>query len=547
MRSAPANGETTEPNFAAAPPATHTPAPTDEDPTKLSFRAAWRWWLPPALLACALALLFVDPFAGDWDALDYTVLALRGVPSSMLFGRTLFIYTNHLAYRLAHTCFGLAPEHAYLLFKYMVVCESPLAVLGMWAFARRLTGSRRAATISALLLALSPFFIIYSGQAMTEIPSLVLLTVGLALHLRGIAARHAWLILLSACVLGACVNVRESVAVYGLWLVCAPLVYRWKLDARALILTGAAGALFLVCALGPFALLYAFDVGGYRASWHGWLVSMRMEEAVHPITPFNLLLLAFFFFVASPLVCCALPYAAWQEWRAHHLSPLLALALIGLLANLLLIANYSSIINGRYQLIGLPGALPLVAVYLLSRQRARNADAPRALRRVVTHAALVALITGAGFLFFAWPTLRSHAVTKEYRARLARLPTDAVVIAGGQTVSVHYYRALGLGRWDTIGTGGGWPGAHVGEVIDEYLRAGRRVFIDTDARLWFTDNWRGQETRQLIALQTRFRFRRIADTIYELRPPGDETAHDDPQLARLLDKPPSRLPRFLWP
>ncbi len=541
MTSAPASGETTEPTPTAATPATQIPIPTSEAAPELSFRAPWRWWLVPALLALALALLFVDPFAGDWDALDYTVLALRGAPSSMLFGRTLFLYTNHLAYKFAHALFGLAPEHAYLLFKYMVVCESPLAVAGMWAFARRLTGARAAATVAALLLALSPFFYIYAGQAMTEIPSLVLLTWGLALHLRGVAERRAWLILLSAALLGACVNVREAVAIYGLWLVCAPLVYRWKLDARAIMLTCAACAVFLVCALGPFAALYAFDLGGYRASWHGWVVSMRLEEAVHPVTPFNLLMLAFFFFVASPLVFCALPFAALKEWRARGFSPLLAMALIGFLGNLLLITHYSSIINGRYQLTGLPGAIPLVAAYLLRRQRARTTDARHAFRRVVTHSALVALVTGAGFLFFAWPTLRSHALTKEYRARLALLPPDAVVMAGGQTVAVTYYRALGLGRWDTIGTGGGWPGARVAEVIDEHLRAGRRVFIDTDARLWFTDSWRGQETRQLVALEDRFGFRRITDSLYEIRPRADESARDHPQLARLLDKPASRL------
>src|SRR5918912_216838 len=94
-------------------------------PALRTLRAAWRWWLPPALVALLLVLLLIDPFAGDWDALDYTVLALRGAPSSMLFGRTLFIYTNHLAYQFAHAGAGLQPAQAYLLFKYMAGCQSP--------------------------------------------------------------------------------------------------------------------------------------------------------------------------------------------------------------------------------------------------------------------------------------------------------------------------------------------------------------------------------------------------------------------------------------
>jgi hypothetical protein len=511
----------------------------------LSLRAAWRSWLPPALVALLLALLFRDPFAGDWDALDYTVLALQGAPSSMLFGRTLFIYTNHFAYTFAHAVFGLQAEHAYLLFKYMVVAESPVAVVGMWALARRLTKDARAATLAALLLALSPFYVIYSGQAMTEIPSLLLLTFGLTLHLRGMDERRARLILLSAAVLGLSVNVRESVGLYGVWLVLAPLVYRWRLDARTLMLTCAACVLFLACALGPFAALYAFDLGGYRGAWHGWVASMRMEEGLHPVTAFNLLPLAFFFFVAAPVAFVLLPVAARREWRARKFSPLLVLALVGLCANLSLITHYSAIINGRYQLTGLPGLLPLVACYLWQHARRHNKDERRALRRAVLLAAVPTVIVGLAFLPFAWPTLRGHGLTKEYRARLAQLPPDAVVMAGGQTVAVTYYRGIGLGAWDVIGTGGGWPGPQLADVIDAHLRAGRRVFVDTDIRLWFTDTWRGEETRQLVALEERFRFRRVTDTIYELRPRTDETARDQPQLARLLAKPPSRLPRRL--
>ena len=526
MTNAPATGETTA---------------TGDAPDGLNFRAAWRWWLPVAALALLLALLFRDPFAGDWDALDYTVLAVRGAPSSMLFGRMLFIYTNHCAYLLAHALFGLQAEHAYLLFKYMVVGESSVAAIGMWALARRLTRSVRAATVAALLLALSPFFVIYAGQAMTEIPSLVLLTCALALHLRGMEGQRAGLVLLSAALLGLCVNVRETVALYGLWLGLAPLVYRWRIDARTLVLTGAACLVFLVCALGPFAVVYLGDLGGYRASWHGWVASMRAEEAVHPVTPYNFFMLAFFFFVAAPVVLVSLPSAALAEWRAHRCSPLLVLALVGLGTNLLLVANYSSVINGRYQLTGLPGMLPLVADFLLRRQSARTGDHRRAFRRVAARAGLVTILVGAAFLPFAWPTLRDHAITAEYRARLALLPPDAVVMAGGHTVSVAYYRGLGLGRWDTIGTGGGWPGARLAEVIDEHLRAGRRVFVDTDERLWFTDSWRGAETEQLVALQDRYRFRRVADTLYEIRPRADETARADPDLRRLLAKPASRF------
>ncbi|HEX8162243.1 MAG TPA: glycosyltransferase family 39 protein [Pyrinomonadaceae bacterium] len=539
-RPTPPDASSATPPSTAARDSSGAPGP---EPTPSLLRS-WRWWLAPALAAFALALLFADPFAGDWDAVDYTVLALRGEPSTMLFGRILFIFTNHFAYRVAHAAFGLRPEDAYLLFKYMVVCETPLVVVALWALARDLAGSARAATVAAVTLAACPFFIIYGGQAMTEIPSLLLLCSALVVHLRGLRGRSAPLVILGAAMLGAGNNVREVVSLYGLWLVAAPLAVGWKLDRRGLTITALACAAFFACAFAPFLYFYLGDVGGYRAGWHGWVESMRSEEGVHPVSLWNFAPLFLFFFVAAPVALLALPAAARAEWRARRFSPLLALACVGFFANLMLVTHYSTVINGRYLLTGLPGVLPLAADYLVRREAARARDQRRGFRRAAYASAASALALGAIFYAGSRETLRHHGITKEYGARLAPLPGDAVVIAGGQTVSVNYYRALGAGRWDVIGTGGGFPTAPLADVIDDYLRAGRRVFLDVDSRLWFNDHWRGAETRAVAALRERFRFRRVSDTVYEIRPPDDETARDEPDFERLLRKRPPTLQRI---
>jgi hypothetical protein len=57
------------------------------------------------------------------------VLAIRGQPSSMALGRSLFIFFNHALWRTAHALFGLAAEDAYVLFKSAVLIQCPLAVL----------------------------------------------------------------------------------------------------------------------------------------------------------------------------------------------------------------------------------------------------------------------------------------------------------------------------------------------------------------------------------------------------------------------------------
>lgn len=491
-----------------------------------SLLVAWRWWLPIALLTLALALIFVDPFAGDWDALDYTVLAVQGHPSSMILGRSLFIFANHALWLIAHSLFSLPADKAYLLFKYAVVLQSPLAVIAWWQLANDLTSSARAATLAALLLALSPFYIIYSGQVMTEIPSLLLLAVALVIHLRGLCSRRAALVLLGAALLGLSVNVREGALLYAPWLLIAPLACGWKLGRRESAVTALSCLIFTFCAFAPFILLLWSNVGNYRWAWHGWVELSRLEAARHPVSVDNMLPLLRYFFIAAPLVFIVFPLAAINEWKQRQLSPLLALAIIGVFANLSLIVHYSVVINWRYMLTGMPAMMPLVANYLLRSQAPRLKSARLAFAGVGLCVLFIAVIAG----FFAWPMGRDYvagrALAKDYRTRLALVPRDAVMISGSQTVAVNYWRGLGAGEWDVIGSGGAWPGAQLSSVIATSLAEGHRVFLDIDPRWWSSGSWQRQERRELADIEPHFRFRRVSDTVYEIRPLNDEAAYD---------------------
>ena len=130
--------------------------------------------------------------------------------------------------------------------------------------------------------------------------------------------------------------------------------------------------------------------------------------------------------------------------------------------------------------------------------------------------------------------IERRAMSKDYRQQLATLPRDAVMISGAQTIAVTYWKAIGAGDWKTIGTGGGWPGDNLVPLIEEHLREGRRVFIDTDPRWWLPCGWQRDEIAPIVNLQQRFSFRRATDTIYEIRPRGDRSATDSPNLERLL-------------
>jgi 4-amino-4-deoxy-L-arabinose transferase-like glycosyltransferase len=452
----------------------------------------------------------------------------------MALGRVLFIFANHALYWLAHSLFHLPPEDAYLLFKYTIICLTPFVVIACWALAREVIGEDRAATIAALLVTASPPFVIYSGQVMTDVPSLLFLALALLIHLRGLRSRRWWMVMLGAALLGAGVNVRETVAFYAPWLVLAPFVCGWKLGRRELGLVALSCLVFALFAFGPFALWFWTDASGFRDAWYSWRDSGQVEAARHPVTWRNALPFLFFSFILGPMVCVPLPVAAWKEWRARGLTPLLLLALVGAWANFLLFFNYSTTINWRYFLTGLPALVPLVADYFMRSQTIKLRDARRAFWSVVLGLAFVMMLVAV----YANPTSRANiskrALTREYRERLALLPPDAVVMAGAQTVAVTYWRGIGMGQWTEIGTGAGWPGAHLDSLIETYLKEGRRVFLDQDPRWWAPCGWQLEETLQLLRLESRFHFRKLSDTIYEIRPREDESAHDTPHLQRLL-------------
>ncbi|HEV7682593.1 MAG TPA: glycosyltransferase family 39 protein, partial [Pyrinomonadaceae bacterium] len=257
----------------AAIPAERTPA----------FWRAWPWWCVPAVIGLGLVLFFVDPFIGDWDGMDYTMLSLAGYPSSMALGRNLFIFGNHALYEIAHAVFNVQPEHAYLVFKYAVVAQAPLAVIACWVLARDFSKSVHAATLAALLIVFSPVFVLYGGQVMTDVPSVLLLAVALIIHYRGVQQERLSLVIVGAALLGLGVNLRETMGFYAPWLAIAPFVCGWKFRRRQIFTVAISCLIFLVCATGWFAFWFVTDEH-YRSIWYGWRESMLQENARHPVT-----------------------------------------------------------------------------------------------------------------------------------------------------------------------------------------------------------------------------------------------------------------------
>jgi hypothetical protein len=498
-----------------------------------SFWRQWRWWLPPAIISLILVLCFVDPFIGDWDGMDYTMLSLAGYPSSMALGRNLFIFGNHYLFVIAHTLFNVQQEHAYLIFKYAVVAQSPLAVIACWILARDISGSLYTATVAAMLITFSPVFVLYGGQVMTDVPSMLLLVTALIIHLRGVQQQKFWLVLIAAALLGLGVNLRETVGFYAPWLVFAPFVLGWKLRRREILYVAASCVIFLLFAFGWFAYWFISDPS-YRWVWFGWRESMLQESSRHPVSLWNLPTYIMLYFVSAPLVFLTVPFAPFFEWRKRRLSPMLMLWLIGFWANLLLFFNYSTTVNWRYFLSGLPAIVPLGAFWLLQLARKKLGTERRALIGCSFVIVLLATIFFIHVRPISFEFIERRAMSKEYKHRLEKVPLDAIMISGAQTIAVNYWASIGEGRWKTIGTGGGWPGDQLFAVIQNHLNHRRRVFIDADPRWWLPCGWQRDEIPVIVELEKHFSFRHVDGAIYEISWPGDPAARDNPNLSRLL-------------
>lgn len=501
----------------------------------------YSYWLPPALIVLVLSLIYLNPFIGDWDGLDYTIFSLHGRPSSMALGRSLFTLVNFGLYKFAHALFGLRPEQAYLLFKFVVVAEAPLAIIAIWILARDLSGSCQSATIAALLVAFSPTLVIYSGQVMTDVPSVLFTAAALAVHLRGVKQHRAVLIIAGAALLGLGVNLRETVGLYSPWLVLAPFVGGWKFDRRTVAIVLASLAVFAIIALGPFLIWFASSPP-YRAEWHTWLSSMQREAAQHPFTPASFWPFFIYSFMTAPLIFVALPFAILREWRERGRTLMLALALVGLFATAMLFFNYSTTINWRYFLTGLPAFAPIVGDYYQRIQEWRFGSARRGFVTALFGITLIAILLGILIRPKSNEYFNRLALAKTYDETLRRVPHDAVMIAGAQTIAVQYWRGIGAGEWDWIGVGAGWPTGQLESKVAEHLKAGRRVFLDADPRWWLPCSWHVNEERELAAIEPHFHFKQITPTLYEIRPLSDQSATDDPHLENLLpDKRPEEV------
>lgn len=488
------------------PPTTnHQPPITNSHHWKKDFYL----WLPLACVSCWLAWKYQDRFISDWDGFDYTSYVVEGKASALGLSRALFLGYNHLLWRAARRWWNWPPEQAYLLLRYGVIAQTGPAIISIYALCKELTARRQAAFISALIVAASPYFITYSGRAMSEIPAFLMLSWALWWMLRSLRRGEIVGFLLAAFLIGLSANIREFAVFYFPFIPLAAWVYgvKWRYGLAAL-------ALAVLAAFAGMIFWTFYDGDLYWFAVKNWYRLSAQERKVHPVTLKNFSFLAQFAFYCSAAVAVLTPLAlVWLSGK-RTLRLLLLFGLCGLLADLVLLANHDLPVNPRYLLTGLLGLAAACGWCLAELLRLRP------IRGALVLFGLIAL-TLATYLHEAKELYSAEWNAKaalNYIKKIEDLPWNSGFIVGMRAPLIHFFQATGARPyWKAIAPGAPWPDEKLDQAIDDYFFAGRMVYVDFDPELWQAGaREKSREAAGLEMIKRRYELEHISGYFYRI-------------------------------
>jgi hypothetical protein len=465
-------------------------------------------WLPLSCVSLWLAWKYQDQFITDWDGFDYTVYAVQHRPSALGLSRALFLGYNSVLWEMAHRWLEVGPERAYLVIRYGVIAQVGPAVVGVYALCKELTAGRLAAFFGALIVAASPYFIIYSGRGMSEIPGLLMLSWSLWWMTRSLRLGKTGRFLIAACLVGLSANIREFAIFYLPFIPIAARIHRgnWRIGYIA----------FILAVIGAFAgmIFWRLYDDLYWPSVVNWYRLSAAERKVHPVTSDNLRFLADYAFNCSVSAAIIAPLAlAWLSSK-RHLRVLLLFGLLGLVADLALVANHDLAVNPRYLLTGLIGLAPACGWCLTELIKYYRAWAAPLLLGLI-------VLTKGSYNHMArelYGQQWSARAARDYIAKIADLPWNSAFIVGSRTPLVHFLAGVeARPYWIAVTPGAPWPDDKLDETIQDFFYAGRKVYVDFDPELW-QPGARGtsREAAGLEMIKREYRLEQVRDSIYRI-------------------------------
>lgn len=423
-----------------------------------------------------------------WDAFGYVLQALNGDVGGLGLGRPVFVLALHGVAR-AWLGAGGSPWHLEIVLRLACALAASAAAPLTARLALDCGGSRRAAWMAGLAVALSPAMAHASGQVLADGPGASLLVLACVLGVRTtlVPGKAIAFGLASGVALGLAIGVREQTVVNVLtlaWLAwLAPRATRWRV-AAAMSIGG-----FLAVTL-PLAYVILAEPA-YLDTVRAWLANMSRDRIAKTYGWRDLVIYASWLLSLGPVVVVAGSSALVLAMRRRGwLSPLIAAVAAPAVLQVLWMATFRGIAySPRFLIAALPGAFAIPASILVTRwsggslARWRWAIVawalPMALAAPITHARSAALV----------------ATMREWPARLVALRSPAVVVTGQPCPAIPLVRAIvGLGApstpdWQPVCPGWAWP-SNLSARLDRAIGEGRLVAVDLRDASWTGDEQR---------------------------------------------------------
>jgi hypothetical protein len=238
------------------------------------------------------------------------------------------------------------------------------------------------------------------------------------------------------------------------------------------------------------------------------------ERRVHPVTSANLRFFADYAFNCSVVIAVLTPFALLWLWSRRRFRALLALGIVGLVANLTLLANHDLAVNPRYLMTGMVGLAAACGWCLAELIKRYHLWASPLLLGLI-------VLTKGSYNHMAkelYDQQWSARAARDYVAKVIDLPWDSAFIVGARTPLIHFLAGVkARPYWLAITPGAPWPDDRLGEAIQDFFYAGRSVYVDFDPELWQKGAREiSREAAGLEMIKREYKLEHIRDSFYRI-------------------------------
>lgn len=504
------------------------------------------WWLG-ILTVVSFGLFYYlrTPFAGDWDSYDFIWQVVTHRHSNLGFGRPYFIALHIPVWEIAHRLFDVPRTEAHQVLQLTTLALGSVTPVLFYGVLRRLL-DRPAAWLGAILLMVSPFYVVYSGFIMTEIPMFFFFMSALLFHLKGLEEGKLGWIALGSAVVGIMLGVRENSLVFIPLFFLLPFIrsrnqagHGWKVLACMVL------PALLIAGAGPLWLFWRHPMS-YLATVKYWLSKVpRARTQDYTLLGY----LVRYMFMNAPISAVLLLPALIEMVRrrrteAHIVrrdgpqgppidAPLYnatysELLIIGFLLvglpYMALLMDADMKYYSRYVLIGVPGMAMLAGLYINNAAARLRAGPLWKYGLAMGLGAVILLISSV-------PIRQRNAIEQRRRDILTHMytvtPENAIFLPGTLTPLVEAYRQMGIRpQWEMIASGWPWPGReNLARLISDLLYTERPIYLISDVAVW---RHLDQEQADINCLRDKFQFQRVDEYLVRLqrKPDMDSTEED---------------------